>query len=79
MEAIQPYMRMDEIAFQARLTDLKEQRRRGDPLAPEAEFLVNHPGDMEKLRELLLKKERMLAESIGTLADPCESPAGSLS
>ena len=79
LEAIQPYMKMDEIAFKAHLTDLKEQKRRGDPLPPEAEFLVNHPGDMEKLRELLLKKERMRAESIETLADPCESPAGSLS
>jgi hypothetical protein len=56
MEAIQPYMRMDEVTFKAHVIDLKEQRRRGDQLCSEAEFLVNHTKDMEKLKELLLKR-----------------------
>ena len=59
LEAIQPYMKMDDIAFKAHLTDLKEQKRLGQTLTPEGEFLVHHPADMEKLKELLLKKERM--------------------
>ena len=59
MEAIQPYMQMDEITFKAHLTDLKEQKRLNAQLSPEAEFLVNHPRDMEQLKQLLLKKERM--------------------
>ena len=61
MEAIQPYVKMDELTFRAHLTDLKEQKRRDEKLSPEAEFLVNHPKDIEKLKELLLKKERMRA------------------
>ena len=59
MEAIQLYLKMNELSFKAHLTDLKKQRRRDEKLCPEAEFLVNHPKDMEKLKELLLKKERM--------------------
>ena len=59
LEAIQPHMKMDEIAFKAHLTDLKEQKRLGQSLCAEADFLVNHPKDMEKLKELLMKKERM--------------------
>ena len=59
MEAIQPYMKMDELTFKAHVIDLKEMRRRDENLSPEQEFLVNHTKDMEKLKELLLKKERM--------------------
>ena len=59
MEAIQPYMRMDELTFKAHVIDLKEMKRRDEKLGPEQEFLVNHTKDMEKLKELLLKKERM--------------------
>ena len=61
LEAIQPYMKMDEIAFKAHMTDLKEQRRLGGRLSPEEEFMVNHTKDMEQLKQLLLKKERMRA------------------
>ena len=59
LEAIQPCMKMDEVTFKAHLTDLKERKRLGLALSPETEFLVHHPADMEKLKELLLKKERM--------------------
>ena len=59
LEAIQPYMRMDEIAFKSHLIDMKEQKRLGEKMTPEAEFLVNHPRDMEQLKQLLLKKDRM--------------------
>ena len=59
MEAIQPYMKLDEVAFKSILIDLKEQKRLGKKMRPEAEFLVNHPKDMEQLKQLLLKKDRM--------------------
>ena len=59
MEAIQPFLPLDEISFKATLIDLKEKKRVGALLTPEEEFMVNHSRDVEKLKELLLWKERM--------------------
>ena len=59
MEAIQPFLPLDDIAFRARLIDLKEKKSLGESVTAEEEFVLKHSRDMEKLKELLVKKDRM--------------------
>ncbi len=50
LEAIQLYMKMDDITFKAHLTDLKAQKRLGHSLSPEGESLVHHLPETPKSR-----------------------------
>ena len=59
MDAIQPFLSLDELAFKHKLTDLQDMKRMGCTMTPEEEFMANHPRAMERIKELTAKRERM--------------------